>query len=234
MRATIGEKVMAAKKILTGCLVVALVGLLGVVGLGVAGWFYLQPMREAGGGLMSGAKEWATTLDLGADITNDAPFAPPADGRLTPAQVDALVQVQAVVVRDMGADLNALAERARAAQAARARDQPPSLQDMATAAREISGLVSRLRAAQAAGVNEAGLSRQEYAFVRKQALAALPLLVDVPTPAGLPGVPGLSMVRPTDPVALATAKYNAELLRPHLPLLEQTLGAAQMLTPGMP
>ncbi|PZO10189.1 MAG: hypothetical protein DCF27_03895 [Lysobacteraceae bacterium] len=222
---------MAAKKILTGCLVVVLVM---VLGLGLAWWFVLRPMWTAGGDMVSGAKDWATTLDLGKDITNDAPFAPPADGRLTQAQVDALVQVQAVVVRDMGADLSALAERARTLQAARTSNQPPSLPELAAAAREISGLVSRLRAAQSAGVNEAGLSRQEYAFVRKQALLALPLLVDVPAPAGLPSLPGLPLGGPTTPAALAAAQYNAELLRPHLPLLQQTLGAAQLLAPGVP
>jgi len=188
-------------------------------------------MRRNSGGFCA---RIATTLDLGKDITNDTPFAPPADGRLTPAQVDALVQVQAVVVRDMGADLSALAERARTLQAARTSSQPPSLPELAAAAREISGLVSRLRTAQAAGVNEAGLSRQEYAFVRKQALLALPLLVDVPAPAGLPSLPGLPLGEAMTPAALATAQYNAELLRPHLPLLQQTLGAAQMLAPGGP
>lgn len=222
---------MAAKKILTGCLVVVL---LMVVGLGAAWWFVLRPMWNAGGEMVSGAKGWATTLDLGKDITNDAPFTPPADGRLTQAQVDSLVQVQAVVVRDMGADLSALAERARTLQAARTGGQPPSLPELATAAREIAGLVSRLRTAQAAGVNEAGLSRQEYAFVRKQALLALPLLVDVPKPAGLPSLPGLPLGGPATPASLAAAQYNAELLRPHLPLLRQTLGAAQLLTPGAP
>lgn len=219
---------MAAKKILTGCLVVVLVA---VIGLGLAWWFVLRPMWTAGGEMVSGAKDWATTLDLGKDITNDAPFTAPADGRLTPAQVEALVQVQAVVVREMGADLSTLAERARSLEAARTGSQPPSLPELAMAAREVSGLVSRLRAAQSAGVNEAGLSRQEYAFVRRQALLALPLLVDVPAPGGLPG---LSLDVPSSPAALEAAQYNAELLRPHLPLLQQTLGAAQRAIPGVP
>lgn len=219
---------MAAKKILTGCLVVVLVA---VIGLGLGWWFVLRPMWNAGGEMVSGAKDWATTLDLGKDIANDAPFTAPADGRLTPAQVEALVQVQAVVVREMGADLSALAERARSLEAARTGSQPPSLPELAMAAREVSGLVSRLRAAQTAGVNEAGLSRQEYAFVRKQALLALPLLVDVPTPGGLPGLP---LEVPSTPASLEAAQHNAELLRPHLPLLQQTLGAAQRAIPGAP
>lgn len=210
---------MAAKKLLTGCLVVVLVL---VVGAGAAWWFLLRPMWNAGGEMLSGAKDWATSLDLGDDITNQAPYDPPADGRLTPAQVSALVKVQEVVVREMGSDLRALAERAQQAQAAHAADQPPDLQDLASAYRETSALLGRLKAAQAAGVNEAGLSRDEYAFVRRQALAALPLLVDVQ---GMPGLRGLDAVALRDDAEREAARHNAELLRPHLPLLRQTMGA---------
>lgn len=205
---------MAAKKILTGCLVVVLVA---AVALGATWWFVLRPMWSAG---VSGARDWATTLDLGQEITNDAPFAPPADGRLTPEQVEALVRVHSVISREMGADLASLAERAQAAHAARERNQPPTMQDVVTTARELSSVMSKLRRVQAAGVNEAGLSRQEYAFVRKQALAALPLLVDV---GSVPVVPGLPLGGPGDPASMGAAQYNAELLRPHLPLLERTL-----------
>ena len=137
------EAVMAAKKLLTGCLVVVLVL---VIGAGAAWWFLLRPMWNAGGEMLSDAKDWATSLDLGDDITNQAPYDPPADGRLTPAQVSALVKVQEVVVREMGSDLRALAERAQQAQAARAADQPPDLQDLATAYRETSALLGRLKA----------------------------------------------------------------------------------------
>jgi hypothetical protein len=213
---------MAAKKILTGCLVVVLVG---AIALAAAWWFLLRPMWSAGGEMVSGAKDWATSLDLGKDITNQAPYDPPADGRLTPAQVASLVQVQEVVVREMGSDLRLLAERARAAQAARSVEQPPSLADMATAYRETAALLGRLKAAQAAGVNAAGLSREEYAFVRRQAIAALPLLVDVQAVPGLPGIPGLSATAPEDDAAREAARHNADLLRPHLPLLRDTLGA---------
>lgn len=213
---------MAAKKLLTGCLVVVLVL---VIGAGAAWWFLLRPMWNAGGEMLSGAKDWATSLDLGKEITNQAPYDPPADGRLTPAQVAALVQVQQVVVREMGSDLRLLAERARAAQATRSAEQPPSLADMATAYRETAALLGRLKSAQAAGVNAAGLSREEYAFVRRQAIAALPLLVDVQAVPGLPGIPGLPAGAPADDAARAAARHNADLLRPHLPLLRETLGA---------
>lgn len=219
---------MAAKKLLTGCLVVVLVL---VIGAGAAWWFLLRPMWNAGGEMLSGAKDWATSLDLGNDITNQAPYDPPADGRLAPAQVDALVRVQTAVMREMGDDLRALAQRAQQAQAARAADQPPSAQDLATLYREGMAVMGRLKAAQARAVNAEGLSRDEYAFVRRQAMAALPLLADagalpgMPDVAGLPGLPGLPATAPQDAAERDAARHNADLLRPHVAVLYQTLGA---------
>jgi hypothetical protein len=214
---------MAAKKWLMGCLAVTLVF---VIGLGAAWWFVLRPMWSAGSDLVQGAKDWAGTADLGKDIVNTAPYAPPSDGRLTPAQVQALVEVQEVFVAEMGADLVRLAQRAREAQALKSSGDA-SFQDVATAYSELSTLLGRARDAQARGVNQAGLSRDEYAWIRRQAFAALPLLVEVPDLAnvpGMPGMPALPGVDRSDEAAMAAARHNAELLRPHLPLLRKGLG----------
>jgi hypothetical protein len=214
---------MAAKKWLAGCLVVVV---LGVAGLGAAWWFVLRPMWNAGSDLVQGATDWATTLDLGKDITNTTPYTPPQDGRLTPTQVESLVKVQEVFVAEMGADLERLAARLRDAQTMKNGGEP-SLQDVATAYSELSTLLKRAREAQAKGVNQAGLSRDEYAYIRKQAFAALPLLVEVPDLSNVPGMPGLPAlpgVDTQDEAAMAAARHNADLLRPHLPLLQKGLG----------
>jgi hypothetical protein len=213
---------MAAKKWLAGCLIVVLVF---VIGLGAAWWFVLRPMWNAGSDLVQGAKDWASTVDLGNDITNTTPYAPPSDGYLTPAQVQSLVQVQEVFVAEMGPDLERLALRVREAQALK--DGGGSFQDVATAYSELTALLKRAREAQAKGVNAAGLSRDEYAYIRRQAFAALPLLVEMPDLAslsGLPGMPELPGVDRNDEAAMAAARHNAELLRPHLPLLNKGLG----------
>ena len=214
---------MAAKKWLAGCLVVVV---LMIAGLGAAWWFVLRPMWNAGSDLVQGATDWATTLDLGKDIANTTPYAPPRDGRLTPGQVASLVQVQEVFVAEMGADLERLAARLRDAQAMKNGGEP-SFQDVATAYAELSTLLRRARAAQAKGVNQAGLSRDEYAYIRRQAFAALPLLVEVPDLSNVPGMPGLPAlpgVDTQDEAAMAAARHNADLLRPHLPLLQKGLG----------
>lgn len=233
---------MVTKGKLIGCLAVVL--LLGVLAMGAAYWFVLRPMWNAGAGFVDGARDWASAMDLGEGIGNDAAFAAPADGRLTQAQVDAFVRVQSSVAAAMGDDLAALAERARAVQGAPT--DLGSLQDIATAYGEVSALFSRFKQAQATAVNAEGLSRQEYSWVRRQALAALPLLVEVgplpqlPSLPEIPGVPELPKLpelpelpgqpgSASEPEALAAARYNAELLRPHLDLLQKTLtlGLAQ-------
>lgn len=217
---------MAAKKILVGCLVVMLLFALGAV---AAWWFVLRPMWSVG---VEGAKTWISAVDLGDDIRNQAPYDPPADGRMTPEQVAAFVAVQKVVAAEMGPDLARLAREGQAAASERASGaRQPSLQDLGTVFGETSSLLARLRAAQAKGVNQAGLSRQEYAWVRRQSLAAMSELVPVPGAgdvagmAGLPGLPSFTGPDPDDEAALAAARHNAALLRPHLPLLEKTLGA---------
>lgn len=215
---------MAAKKWLAGCLVVLV---LVIAGLGAAWWFVLRPMWSAGSDLVQGAKDWATTVDLGDDIANTTSYTPPADGRLTPAQVQSLVQVQEVFVAEMGADLARLAQRAREAQALKNGGEA-SFQDVATAYSELSTLLKRARDAQAKGVNQAGLSRDEYAFIRRQAFAALPLLVEMPDLANVPGMPGMPELPGadrSDEAAMAAARHNADLLRPHLPLLQKGLGS---------
>ena len=214
---------MAAKKWLAGCLVVILVC---VAGLGAAWWFVLRPIWNAGSDLVQGAKDWASTIDLGKDIHDTTPYTPPPDGRLTPAQVQSLVRVQEVFVAEMGADLGRLALRVQEVQADR-QGRDASLQDVATAYSELTTLLKRAREAQARGVNQAGLSRDEYAYIRRQAFAALPLLVEMPDLAGMPALPGmpeLPGVDRDDEAAMAAARHNADLLRPHVPLLRKGLG----------
>ncbi|KFL36837.1 hypothetical protein [Arenimonas donghaensis] len=221
---------MAARRWLLGCLLTLLVLLVLAV---ATWWFVLRPMWNAG---VEGAKTWISAVDLGDDIVNQAPYEPPADGRMTAAQVESFVRVQQVVAAEMGPDLARLAHQSQAAASEHASGRrEPTIQDLGNVFGEASGLLSRVRAAQARGVNQVGMSREEYAWVRRQSLAAMSELLPVPdagTVAGMAGLPGLPAFKgpdADDEVALAAARHNAELLRPHLPLLHQTLGAMPAL-----
>lgn len=222
------------KKFLVGCLLVSVLLCAGAV---AAWWFVLRPMWNAG---MEGAKDWISAVDLGDDIANQAPFDPPADGRMTPAQAEAFVRVQEHIAAKMGPDLAKVAGQAQAAVGERSSGaREPSLQDLGAVFGETSALLGRLRAAQAEGVNATGLSREEYAWVRRQSLAALSSLVPTPQAtdfaviAGLPAVPGLTAPDADDAAAQEAVRHNAALLRPHLPVLQQVAGQLEGL-PGLP
>lgn len=207
---------MAAKKWLAGCLLVLVL----IVAGAVAAWYFLLgPMWRAG---VDGAKDWVSSVDLGDEISNQAAFTPPADGRLSPAQAEAFVRVQETVVAELGPELQRLAEASR-------QSSPGGLADVGAALGDVAGLATRWRAAQARGVNASGLSRDEYAWVRRQSLAAMSQLVDVQGLASqleIPGLPAIQAPDPDDAVAVEAARHNAELLRPHLALLAQALGTA--------
>jgi hypothetical protein len=79
------------KKILTGCLIVAVIAM---IGMGVAGYYayrLARPMLENAGDYMARAREMS---QLGDRIANKAPFVPPRNGELTAAQVDRFLAVQ--------------------------------------------------------------------------------------------------------------------------------------------
>lgn len=205
---------MAAKKWLAGCLLVLVLLAAGAV---AAWYFVLKPMWRAG---VDGAKDWVASVDLGDEITNHADFSPPADGRLSPAQAEAFVRVQEQVVAELGPELQRLAEKSRQA-------SPGGLADVGAAFGDVAGLATRWRAAQARGVNASGLSREEYAWVRRQSLAAMSQLVDLQALSATMQIPGLPTISPPDPddaAAIEAARHNAELLRPHLALLRQAMG----------
>jgi hypothetical protein len=87
------------KKILTGCLVVFVIAL---IGFGVAGFYayrIARPMFDNAGDYVARARELAR---LGDRVTNQKPFVPPANGELTAGQVDRFLAVQGRVRNELG------------------------------------------------------------------------------------------------------------------------------------
>ena len=87
------------KKILGGCLIVLVIAL---VGFGVAGFYAYraaQPMIDSAADYVSRARELAT---LSEQVRNKNPYEPPANGQLTPAQVDRFLAVQTRVRAELG------------------------------------------------------------------------------------------------------------------------------------
>ena len=98
-RAAATDRLSGVKKILAGCLIVAVIAM---IGFGVAGFYAYRaarPMIESAGDYMERAREMAR---LGERVANRAPYMPPANGELTPAQVERFLAVQTRVRDELG------------------------------------------------------------------------------------------------------------------------------------
>ena len=169
------------KKGLIGCLVVGL--LLVVVGAGLAWWFIARPAWNAVSSGTESVKQWAKAADLEKSVTNQAPYTPPADGKLTPAQVQTFMAIQDNVATMLGADSDALKKKYEAMDADnKAAGKDADLGQAMSAMSDLGGLVTKAREAQVAALNQHGMSLEEYRWIRGQVMAALPF-VQAPAPA---------------------------------------------------
>ncbi|HMB55152.1 MAG TPA: hypothetical protein VKU40_17670 [Thermoanaerobaculia bacterium] len=165
------------KKIALGCaLVVAL-----VVVLAAAAGFWIwnrhgDDLREGfenAGELMEAGKTYQESFsklgeiaELDRDIEADPDYQPPADGELTAEQVDRLLAVQRRVRADMGGRLESF--RARYED----RDDV-SVSEALEGLNELGDLAIEAKRHQVEAVNESGFSREEYAWVKRQAYVAV-------------------------------------------------------------
>jgi hypothetical protein len=153
------------KKLAIGCGVVVL--LICVAGAGVAYYIYRQVKTT-----VAQFSELAKVPELERSVRNQSPFVPPASAELTEGQLQKLVQVQSEVRRRLGERMaafetkyKALAEKKEATMA----DGPALLQaygDLATTWIDA-------KRAQIEALNSAGLSLDEYRWIRDQAYTAL-------------------------------------------------------------
>lgn len=79
------------KKVLAGCLIVAVIAM---VGLGVAGYYAFRMARP----MIDRAREMS---ELGDRVVNKSPYVPPKNGELTPSQVERFLAVQTRVRREL-------------------------------------------------------------------------------------------------------------------------------------
>jgi hypothetical protein len=205
------------KKGLLGCLLVGVVFI--AVGVGLAWWFILRPIVGAGTTAVEGARDWARSADAEAAIVNKASYVAPADGRLTPEQVNRFVSILGNVQLRLGADFETLRtqyERMQAEQRAAGHD--PGLGDALGAYKGLGELVARAREAQVEGLNREHMSLAEFRWIRDQAYAALPFLdmdpdaIVAPKPpegAAVDAATGEVIMIPDEPPAAATPADGA-------------------------
>lgn len=152
------------RKLLAGCLVVAV---LGGVALGVAAYFGYQaakPMVDGAATLARQAREMAATTDR---IENKAPFDAPASGELDEARVRRFLAVRERMQKALGPRWADLEARARDIEAkAQAGGRELSLTEVGTMLSELGNLLLEARRAHVDALNAEGFSSGEYSWAR--------------------------------------------------------------------
>jgi hypothetical protein len=187
------------KKILTGCLIVAV---LALAGLGVA-LFYAyrmaKPMIDSALTYMETANEVAR---LGDGLANRAPYIPPANGELTAAQVDRFMAVQARVsdeLKDRWTEIETKSAEFR--ERSKAGQKDVTLADLRSMLSSIGGIWIDGRRVQVNALNIHKFSDAEYAWVRLRVYEA----------AGMEIAGGIDMSTIEDLARQGAQKGNFEL-----------------------
>jgi hypothetical protein len=153
------------KKLAIGCGIVVLV--LGVVAVGIGYYGYMKVR-----GTVQQFAQLAKVPDIERQIRVKTPFTPPASGELTQSQVDRLMQVQKRIHDRLGENFakfqstyRTLAEKKQAT----AVDFPALM----SAYRDLAAMWLDAKRTQVDALNDAGLSLEEYKWVRSAAYQAI-------------------------------------------------------------
>jgi hypothetical protein len=163
------------KKVLGGCLVVVLIG---VIAVGLAlfyGYRAARPMIDGARDMVQQGREIAALSD---GIANKADFVPPADGVLSEQQVQRLFAVQAQVRQTMGPRLAELQSRGQEVER-RARDggRDLSFSELGSMVSGFGTLLRDARRAHVEALNVQGFSNEEYSWVKLRVFEAAGLEV---------------------------------------------------------
>jgi hypothetical protein len=193
------------KKILTGCLIVAVIAL---IGFGVAGFYayrLARPMIDSAGDYMARAGEIAR---LGDRVVNKQPYVPPANGELTSGQVERFLAVQTRVRDELGDRWSEIETKAADVRQKTEGKDTLSLSEVTGIFSDIAGLYVEARRAQVNALNVQRFSDGEYGWVKRRVYEA----------AGVHIADGLDFSAIEDLARESTQRSNTKL--PDIPLPE--------------
>jgi hypothetical protein len=153
------------KKLAIGCGLALL--LTGIAAAGVAYYLFRQVSST-----VTQFAQFTRLPELERSVRNRAPFDPPSSQELTEAQIEKLVQVQAQVRTRLGERISALEAKYKtlaAKEQASLGDAPAILQ----AYSDLAATWMDAKRTQIEALNAAGLSLEEYRWIRHQAYRAL-------------------------------------------------------------
>jgi hypothetical protein len=153
------------KKLAIGCGIILL--LLGIGAAGATYYIYRQART-----MVSQFAELRQVPDIERDIRKKDPFTPPSSEELTEAQLERLLKVQAHIRQRLGARFAEMEQKYKAL----SDKQEATLADVPTlmaAYRDLAAAWVDAKRSQVEALNEAGLSLDEYRWIRDQAYRAM-------------------------------------------------------------
>lgn len=210
------------KKLAIGCAVLLA---LGVAGAGSASYIAYRKVTSA----FAGFAELGSLPELERSLRNQRPFAPPADGEPSRAQIERLLDVQGAVRARLGARADEIERRYQrlfAKDSATVVDAP----EIISAYRDLGAAYMDAKRAQVDALNRAGLSMEEYRWTRSRTYAVLGMpLMDLDVAGLIEDVKeGRQVTTPAFWMTVPAAGSPATqlLVEPHRKALEANVGLA--------
>ena len=213
------------KKLLVGCLIILVLGVI----VAVAGSYFLyraaSPMLQNAKNYLQGMAELG---ELDEQITNKSPYAAPANGELTPAQVDRFVRLQDSVRAALGLRFDEIEAKYKHLKGTADNRTPPSISDMLSALSDLGNLFVQARRYQIDALNKEGFSQAEYSWVRDRVFQAAGM--EVTSKIDLKELEkavrdntGVEDIKAPELPKLEVPERNRELVKPHLSKANQWL-----------
>jgi hypothetical protein len=210
------------KKLAIGCGVIVL-----VLGVGTTVMFYVAASKARSYLRESGVLESIETL--GKEVTNTAPFTPPANGQLTDDMIKRFVSVHETIVAKLGGRFNEIAamqqEMMRREQAEHRKST--SAEDVKNVS-AMMGFILQAQGAWVEGLNQQRFSMDEYGWVRGRVYSAAGLnLVEL----GGRNVQqmmtqGNVVTRPVAGSSDPVSTHDQQLVAPYIPKLKESAALA--------
>lgn len=210
------------KKLAIGCAVLMLVGMVGAAG---ASYYAYHKVSSA----FTQFAELGSLPEIERAVKNQRPYEPPATGEPSAAQIERLLEVQGTVRTRLGARADEIEHRYQrllAKDSVTAVDVP----ELVSAYRDLAAAYMDGKRAQVEALNGAGLSLEEYRWIRSHTYNALGMsLVEVDLSRIVEDVkagrqPTTPATRPP-PSASASPALRAQV-EPHRKALEGNVGLA--------
>lgn len=210
------------KKLVLGCLVLAVLLVIVAGGALYLVWDYVSPVVRTVTDVTSGVTRLDGLAAIEKDLANTAPYRAPATGEVSAAQLERFLRVQRHVRLALGTRIDAFTGKYRAMSGRDAEGKPrvPSLPELLGGIGDLSSVYLDAWRAQVAALNTEGFSRDEFSWVRARVYQAAGLDAVRYDPRDLEQVIGaMSRGARVDAPAVSlpdAPPANRALVRPHV------------------